>query len=300
VRFLTDYPTPTHVVVQLSDTHIVPAGSVLHGAVDSLANVAAVFDQMEAAGTAVTAVVFTGDLADAGDLASYQRLRELVSRRAGELGLPIVYLVGNHDSRGPLREGLLGVEPTTEPYDHVRWFDGLRIVALDSTEPGEALGELSGAQLDWLAAELATPAPAGTILALHHPPVPSPIGLLNSLVLEAPERLAKVVADSDVKIIISGHAHHASAGMLGGIPVWVAGATAYTANAMGPAGGYSGVTGGQFSRIDVFADQAVVTSLPVTVGDKLYELTPEMLARYAEENDPAAATHDDLQHLTEA
>ncbi|WP_045875266.1 metallophosphoesterase [Pseudofrankia sp. DC12] len=301
MRFLTDPPTPTHTVIQLSDTHIVPDGELYHGVLDTLGNVAAAFDQIEQSGVDVAALVLSGDLADAGDLASYQRLRAYVEQRAGALGLPVLYMMGNHDSRGPFREGLLGAEPTTEPYDYVFWSGDLRIIALDSTEPGEVLGVLSDEQLAWLAAELASPAPAGTILALHHPPVPSPIGMLNTMVLEAPERLGQVIAGTDVKIVLAGHAHHGSAGILGGVPVWVAGATAYAARALGPAGGYAGVTGGVFTRIDVYADQAVATVIPTTVGDSIYELTPDMLAKYADELDTEAElSHEDLEKLTKA
>jgi hypothetical protein len=48
---------------------------------------------------------------------------------------------------------------------------------LDTSVPGYHHGEISGRQLDWLADELATPAPDGTILALHHPPIPSVLDL---------------------------------------------------------------------------------------------------------------------------
>jgi 3',5'-cyclic AMP phosphodiesterase CpdA len=299
VRLITDSPTCTHTVIQLSDTHIVPEGKLYHDVVDTLANVAAAFDQLERSSIEASALVLSGDLADAGDLPSYRRLRSYVERRAGALGFPVLYVMGNHDSRGPFREGLLGAEPTTEPYDYVFWSGDLRIVVLDSTEPGEALGALSDEQLAWLAAELATPAPAGTIVVLHHPPIPSPIGMLNSMVLEGPERLGAVLAGTDARIVLCGHAHHASAGVLGGVPVWVAGATAYAANTLRAAGGYTGVTGGLFTRIDVFAGQAVATAIPTTPGDAIYELTPDMLAKYAADFGPEL-THADLDALTKA
>jgi 3',5'-cyclic AMP phosphodiesterase CpdA len=277
VRLLRDRPAPTHTVIQLSDLHIVPEGKLYHGLVDTLANVDAAFDQLDRSGLAIAALVLTGDLVDAGDLASYRRLRAVVERRAGRLGLPVLYLMGNHDSRGPLRAGLLDAEPTTEPYHYVAWAGDLRIIALDSTVPGEPLGALSEAQLAWLAAELATPAPAGTIVALHHPPVPSPLALLNAMVLENPERLGAVIAGTDVKIVLAGHAHHASASTLAGVPVWVAGATAYAAHPLGPTGGYAGVTGGVFSRVDIYPHGAVATTIPTQVGDPIYETTLQNL-----------------------
>lgn len=287
MRLITDAPNPTHTVIQLSDTHIVPAGQLYHGMVDTLRNVAAAFDQIERSGLDVAALLVTGDLTDTGDAASYRRLRTLVDARAGALGVPVVYLMGNHDDRAVFREAILDAAPRTEPVDQVRRVGDLRIVALDSTEPGEALGELSDAQLAWLAAELATPAPAGTVLALHHPPVPSPVGLLNAMVLVRPERLARVIAGSDVRIVLAGHSHHVSAGAIAGVPVHVAGSVAYAAHPLGPAGGYRGVTGGLFTRVDLYpgsGDQpgpAVATAIPVAPGEKIYELTRETLARQA-------------------
>ncbi|MGH3613252.1 MAG: metallophosphoesterase family protein [Pseudonocardia sp.] len=44
---------------------------------------------------------------------------------------------------------------------------------LDSTVPGRAYGEVRPDQLAWLRAELTEPAPAGTVLALHHPALPT-------------------------------------------------------------------------------------------------------------------------------
>ena len=52
--------------------------------------------------------------------------------------------------------------------------DGLRIIALDTSVPGYHHGELTDAQLAWLADVLATPAPHGTLLALT-PPLPVPM-----------------------------------------------------------------------------------------------------------------------------
>ncbi len=48
---------------------------------------------------------------------------------------------------------------------------GLRVVTLDNLVPGEVLGRLGTEQLDWLRRVLARPAPAGTVLVLHHPPI---------------------------------------------------------------------------------------------------------------------------------
>ena len=85
--------------------------------------------------------------------------------------------MGNHDNRAELRRLLLDEAPSMAPLDRVSMIDGLRIITLDTSVPGHHYGEITAAQLDWLADELATPAPDGTILALHHPPIPSVLDL---------------------------------------------------------------------------------------------------------------------------
>lgn len=283
--------TPSHILIQISDTHIVRPGQLLHGKVDTAATLSTVFGQLEASALKIGAILLTGDLADTGDLLAYQRLRELVEPAAARMGIPVLYGMGNHDARGPFRAGLFGAEPTTEPHDLVHWVGDLRVIVMDSTEPGQHGGFLSDAQLRWLADELATPAPAGTVLALHHPPVPSPIAMVNSLLLAEPEKLAEVIVGSDVKIMVAGHSHHASAGVLGGVPVWVAGASAYRANTLGPADRMTGLVGGEYTRIDVYPSGAVATSVPIAPSEVLYDLGVDDLARLADEYS-AAAGHD--------
>ncbi|WP_236706608.1 metallophosphoesterase, partial [Frankia sp. ACN1ag] len=93
--------TPSHILLQLSDTHIVREGELLHGKVDSHAGLRTALEQIEASTLKVGALLLTGDLADSGDLVAYQRLRDLVEPVAERLGAPVLYAVGNHDSRGP-------------------------------------------------------------------------------------------------------------------------------------------------------------------------------------------------------
>ena len=66
-------------------------------------------------------------------------------------------------------------EGSAATQDRVHDVAGLRIVSLDTSVPGYHHGELTDDQLAWLADVLATPAPHGTLLALHHPPIPIPM-----------------------------------------------------------------------------------------------------------------------------
>jgi Icc-related predicted phosphoesterase len=279
--------TAKHTIIQISDVHIVPEGQLLNDKVDTLANVAAVLQAIEDSSITPEALVFTGDLADAGQPESYQRLRAVIEPAAARIGAPFFYAMGNHDERAAFRAGLLGAEPTAEDYDYVAWIGDLRLIVMDSTVPGHHHGELTDQQLAWLRDELATPAPDGTVLAFHHPPVPSPIEL-GGIILTNPEDLVPVLAGSDVKVILTGHAHHSSGGSIAGIPVWIAGATAYQLDALSP--NIRGIRGSVYTRVDLFEEGAVATALPVVSDNEtLYEVTQEQIAQHAAKAEAEAA-----------
>jgi 3',5'-cyclic AMP phosphodiesterase CpdA len=141
---------------------------------------------------------------------------------------------------------------------------GLRIVALDSTVPGWHHGELSDGQLGWLRDILANPAPHGTILALHHPPIPVPMMRLAEIIeLHDQHELAEVVAGSDVRAIVGGHFHFTSYSTFAGVPVSVASATCYTSELAPDQRLLSGVDGHQaFTMLHLYADRVVHSVVP--------------------------------------
>jgi 3',5'-cyclic AMP phosphodiesterase CpdA len=253
-----------HCVIQISDVHIEAAGPKWSG-IDQLANLERTLALIEASAVRPEALILTGDLVNSGDAPSYRLLRERVQPFAELLGARVVYLPGNHDERAVFRQCLLDAQPSGDPIDQVAWLGGLRIVALDTTVPGEEHGALSDQQLSWLESELAAPAPDGTIVALHHPPVSSPIASMAAIALEAPQRLHRVVDGTDVTLIIAGHNHHASCGMLGSVPVWVGPASAYQADVMSEAE-FRRLAGCAFTRIDVADGRALATVVPVALA----------------------------------
>jgi len=260
--------TPAHTLIQLTDLHLVAEpGELCHG-VDTADALARALASVEESGVRPAALLFTGDLADAGEPGAYERLREIVEPVARRLGAPALFAMGNHDDRAALRRHLLGVpvrgEPgDTAPLDHVTWVGGLRIVVLDSTVPGHVHGELSPAQLAWLEAELAEPAPAGTVVALHHPPLPTSSRISAGIQLQDRATFGAILAGTDVRVVLAGHTHVVSAGAVAGIPVWIGGATSYISDALVPAGGERTLNAPSVSRIDLFADAVVTAAVPV-------------------------------------
>jgi len=258
-----EYPRPDHFILHLSDTHFVTEGD-LYGAVDSEKLLRQLFDELEASGSRPEAIVFTGDLADVGDAAAYAKLREIVEPAAERLGAQVIWVMGNHDNREVFREQLLDLAPSTAPIDRVHWVNGLRIIALDSTVPGHHYGEVSSAQLDWLAEELSSPAPHGTILAMHHPPIPSVLDLAVMVELRDQPGLAEVIQGSDVRSIIAGHLHYSSTATFAGVPVSVASATCYTQDLNVPVGGTRARNGAQgFNLVHVYENTVLHSVVPL-------------------------------------
>lgn len=257
-------PPPSHVLAHLSDSHLLTGDARQYDAIDTAARFAAALDRLSRMDPAPQALVLTGDLADLGEPEAYRQLRALVEPVAEAMGAQVVWCVGNHDDRAAYSRELFG-EESEAPQDRVYDVAGLRIISLDSTVPGWHHGELSDEQLVWLRDLLATPAEHGTILALHHPPIPSPmLPVAEVIELLETDRLADVVRGSDVRAILGGHYHFTSHSTFAGIPVSVASATCYLSDPA-PLGRIISAVDGNTSvnAIHVYADRVVHTVVPV-------------------------------------
>ena len=258
------YPPARRTLLHLSDTHLLAGNRPLGGRFDTAANLTRTLEAAEAIGIRPDAIVFTGDLTDLGEPEAYEALREAVEPVAARLGAPVVWVAGNHDERPAMRSALLGQDQSQQPITGVWDLGGLRLVALDSSVPGWHHGDLDTAQLEWLRGVLAAPAPLGTILALHHPPLPSHVPLFDILELRDQGRFADVVAGSDVRAILAGHLHYSTSGTFAGVPVSVAAATCYTMNLARAAVDVNGMDAGQsFHLVHVYDDTITHAVVPV-------------------------------------
>ncbi|MDP7726442.1 phosphodiesterase [Mycobacterium sp. TY814] len=263
-----EHPRPDYVLLHISDTHLLGGDGPLYGDVDADGRLGELLGQLNDSGVRPDAIVFTGDLADKGEPAAYRKLRDLVEPFAADLGAELVWVMGNHDDRAELRRLLLDEVPSMAPVDHVRRIDGLRIITLDTSVPGYHHGEIRPAQLDWLAQELATPAPDGTILALHHPPIPSVLDMAVTVELRDQAPLGRVLKGSDVRAILAGHLHYSTNATFAGIPVSVASATCYTQDLTVAVGGTRGRDGAQACNlVHIYPETVVHSVIPLGGGN---------------------------------
>ena len=172
-------------------------------------------DRLEAVVEAVRpyapdAVVVTGDIADHAYPREYGLARELLE----QLGAPVYALPGNHDDRAELRAAF--EIPGDGPVQYAVDLGPLRLVALDTTRPGEDGGELDAARIEWLDGALNG---RPTVVALHHAPLALGIPPWDAIGIPAVQRaaLAEVLERHPrVEAVVGGHIHRAVTGELGG------------------------------------------------------------------------------------
>jgi 3',5'-cyclic-AMP phosphodiesterase len=222
----------THRILHLSDPHLTG-----HGLDEDGVDAAAALDRIlhDARFVAdLDCVVVSGDIADDGSVEGCTAVRERVGRFAADRGIPHIYTTGNHDTRaafaavfgsGHLSDEGVDVGQLYEPAgtERAACSDvlGLRVITLDSLVPGSVHGAITEAQLSWLRSVLAQPAPAGSIVVLHHPPISLMSPWMQAIVLQNAEVLGTALAGTDVRAVLCGHLHLQLSGNLNGVPVWV-------------------------------------------------------------------------------
>ena len=264
-------------ILHISDTHLYGDGSLHYGLVDTTAALERVLARASEVRD-IGAIVLSGDLSEDGTAASYRKLRALVEPFAARRGAQVAYAMGNHDDPDAFAE-VLG------PRERVLDVGGHRIVTLDSSVPGKAYGSLEAEQLDRLGDVLTDAAPLGTIVVVHHPPTSAITPLLHLLELDDPHALLGVLEGSDVRLVLSGHYHHALTTIERGIPVVVAPGVTNTSDVTAPVGVERATIGAGFALIDLLASGAprvaIVSAPSPRDGELVFELDEVGIDRVA-------------------
>lgn len=273
------YPAARQVIAHVSDTHLLEGGAPLGGVADTMLALEQTASQLRRLGDTLDAIVVTGDVADLGEPDAYRIAREIFEPLARSAGAELVWVMGNHDERAEFRRDLLGDAPSDSPVNRIADVSGLRVIALDTTVPGYHHGLVDESTLAWLDAALAAPAPLGTVLAMHHAPIATPLALMDVLELRGQDELAEVIGGRDVRLILGGHLHYATNGMFAGIPVSVAGATAYTMDLSAPTRELAGIDGGRsFTLVHLYDDGLTTSVVPIGGFPVVTNFSAEFLA----------------------
>jgi 3',5'-cyclic AMP phosphodiesterase CpdA len=270
-------------ILHLSDTHLLGDVAGRHNGVDTtraLDRVLARAADVEGIGL----VVVSGDLSEDGSPASYERLRERVDPFAAQRGAPVAYVMGNHDAAQGFEQVLGAREGAFE-------VGGFRVLRLDTSVPRAGYGELFPAQLDALRAQLATPAERGTIVVMHHAPIPAWTALLRALELQNTDAALDAISSGDVRLVLAGHYHHAVSGRAGRVPVIVAPGVTNTIDAVAPSGHERAAAGSGFAVIDLpeTGEPAVTfVSVPEHETRWVFDMDETLVAQIAAQYGPGA------------
>lgn len=277
-------------ILHISDTHLLDQGRLHNAVVDTHAALLRVLEHF-AADDRFELVVASGDLSDDGSERSYELLRDALEPWADARGARVVYAMGNHDLREGFAAVLGGGDPSA-PLDGVTMVDGVRVIVLDSSVPGSGYGLVRPDQLDFLRRTLEEPAPRGSLVVVHHPPVPAATVLLQGLALQQPEELLAACAGTDVRAVLAGHYHHPLCTVAAGIPVIVSGGVANTADVLAPVGVEHATRGSTATVVDLGNDGTVrATAVHVHGpgdGETVLMLDREAVQRIIGESGPPA------------
>ena len=200
--------------IVMGDLHLVPPGEVSHG-----------LDTEERLREAVRSVneqhadfdfcILAGDLVDRGDAPSYQVLKEVIA----EIDIPVYITLGNHDHRDHFKE-VFGHDHDDENGHIQKVIDAKdhRVIMLDSSEPGVTHGVLCEKRLAWLEARLHEAMDRPVIVVLHHPANDLHTDADQAKLQDADRFIDILKRHDDIRQVIAGHVHFASAGTYRGLP----------------------------------------------------------------------------------
>ncbi|MEQ1406389.1 metallophosphoesterase [Neorhizobium sp. Rsf11] len=207
--------------IHLTDLHIGTADDDhLHS--DTLETLNQVLDLVVTVTPKPQFVIASGDLTNRGDAESYRRMKEIIDAK---LDMPVIYALGNHDTRPGFYEGMgIETDDPDAPYDHDAVVDGIHIIAIDSSTPGLIGGTIDPEQFDWLASTLDSHPDLPKLIVVHHPPAlgEEPDAThWRTIHFPQSERFRKLLQGRNIIGILSGHIHHDRVSFWHGIPVVV-------------------------------------------------------------------------------
>ncbi len=197
-------------IAQISDMHVNRPGGKGVAGVDTAANLARVVAHIAGLSPRPDRVLATGDLVAGRGRGEYAVLRALLA----PLPMPVYLIPGNHDDRAALRATFPDHDylPRDGEFLHytIEATGGrpVRLIGLDTIEPGAVGGRLCEARLGWLAARLAERPERPTVIFMHHPPFDTGIPGMDKWPFPGRDALAEIVAaNPQVERVLCGHIH---------------------------------------------------------------------------------------------
>lgn len=216
-------------ILQISDLHIMPAGQLINGSIDTAAalrHVLAGLTRLLPVIGPVERLLISGDLTETGCKGAYDHLREIMA----DAPLPWRAIPGNHDSREAMRTfaALEGWMPDHGPINWREDLEDVTLLGLDTLVEGAAHGAVTDAALAWLEATLRDLRHRPVLIFMHHPPVDTGISEMDAIGLTPNPQFEGLLRDHDGPLQVAcGHVHRMITGQFAGRPVTIAPGTSH-------------------------------------------------------------------------
>ncbi len=203
-------------IIQITDTHLMPHGTNLHG-LNPCERLEACISSINEFHADAELCFITGDLTDQGHRKAYHDLREIFR----QLKMPYHPLIGNHDHREIFTEVFPEVPLDENGFvQQMLATEQRRFLLLDTVEHGQHWGSYCEKRGEWLRKQLKDAGSKAVYLFMHHPPFNIGIPSLDFLSLKNDaKRIQEIVCDfSNIKHLFFGHVHRPVSGSWHGIP----------------------------------------------------------------------------------
>lgn len=194
-------------IAQLSDIHVCARGQLYEGVADANRLLADTIEQLNGLDPRPDLVIISGDLVNRGEAEEYDMLVGLL----GALTAPYLVVPGNHDRREPFLAAFAHSHPylpSEGPLHYCIETHPLRIVALDTSVPGQDHGYIDEVGLNWLRTTLAARPDKPTLIVMHHPPFISGIPYMDACrLMDAAPLESVLLGASRIEAVLCGHVH---------------------------------------------------------------------------------------------
>lgn len=197
-------------IAHLSDMHIAAPQSKTLDLAPMAENLADCVTHINRLVPTPDVVVVTGDITHSGKLVEMEHAAEIL----GQLQIPFYVIPGNHDLRDTLQAAFSSKHSPTKSSVFIQYVIDefpLRLIAIDSTEPGIAGGYLCNERLNWLDTTLGEKPDQPTVILMHHPPLKMGVLETDQDGFSGLDGLERILAKYDqIERILAGHIHLSS------------------------------------------------------------------------------------------
>jgi 3',5'-cyclic-AMP phosphodiesterase len=206
--------TPVHKILQITDLHILPEETASLQGVNPEYHFRLLLRHANHEHGPFDLIIASGDLADQGDKAAYQRILLQLQK----LDTPVMCLPGNHDTLAIMQSVFNQAKINCQRYRVLKHW---QIIGLNSAVINSPDGNLADAELEFLEERLKLLPKMPSLIAVHHPCINIATPWLDSMQIKNSAALLTLLNRYDnAKAITFGHVHMELAQQIGKLGIY--------------------------------------------------------------------------------